>query len=95
MTACEHPEHLSDVELGGGGGTLESAHQPGDWAEGGWKRYADCLAGLPGLSQTVFSLFCRMMTDTNRQVMSGLSSNFLNSLIKLKSREKTNRKERS
>lgn len=25
-TACERPEHLSDVELGGGGGTLESAH---------------------------------------------------------------------
>ena len=36
-----------------------------------------------------------MMTDTNRQVMSGLSSNFLNSLIKLKNRDKMNRKERS
>lgn len=47
--ACERPEHLSDVELGGGGGTLESVHQPGDWAKGGRKRYADCLAGLPSL----------------------------------------------
>lgn len=47
--ACERPEHLSDVELGGRGGMLESVHQPGDWAKGGRKWYADCLAGLPSL----------------------------------------------
>lgn len=44
---------------------------------------------------TVFLPFCRMTTDTSRQVMSGLSSSSLSSSTKLKSRGKMSRRERS
>lgn len=53
------------------------------------------LSSLGPKFMTVFLPFCRMMIDMSRQVTSGLSLNFLSSSIKLKSRGRMSRREKS
>lgn len=44
--ACAHPEHFRSRASWRREG-LGSARPPGEWAEGGGKRCADCPAGFP------------------------------------------------
>lgn len=87
------------IKMPGGQGCWIGGAGLGRWrrncAQIAWLCGADlCFLGAQ-VCDSISAFFCRMMTDTSRQVMSGLSSNFLNSLIRLKSRGKTSRRGKS